>query len=409
MSEHYTAHRGITYRLLPGSIEKASMLAGQAGACRFVWNYFLARNGYFYRSHRFCPEICPRPSTSFFSLGKEFTNLRKEVDWLRDYSHDITKHALKYQADAWNRKFEGVSEFPKFKSKHGSDTSFTIPANVKTRNEKIFIPRIGWLRIRRKGGNPYPDGKPVSATVRRVASKWYVSVNYEVLLPESINNGIAAGVDRNVRNCAVVDLSGNEQIHYLPDLSVKEARRKRYQRKLARQVKGSGRRYRTKLKLQKVNRNIANIRSNWNHQTSRKIADQASVVVLEDLNTQGMTKSAKGTVDNPGKNVRQKAGLNREILNTGWHQLETYLGYKTEIVRVNPTYTSQKCSVCGHVSKENRKSQTVFKCVACGHAENADLNAARNILASETGASARGGALPLGTPLIRENACASVA
>jgi len=399
---NYKTNRGVTYRLLPGSSTKASVLAGQAGACRYVWNHFLAKNRFAMQCHRFCPEICSRPSTSFFSLGKEFTNLRREVDWLKDYSAFITRYTLKRQSDAWNRKFKGIGGFPKFKSKHGSDPSFTIPENVRTRDGRIFIPKIGWLRIRRKGGNPYPDGRPVSATVRRVAGKWYVSVNYEVLLPEPVNNGITAGVDRNVGQVAVVDSSGNEEIHYLPDLSVKEARRKRYQRKLARQVKGSNRRDRTRLRLQKVNRNIANIRSNWNHQVSRKVADQAGVVVIEDLNTSGITKSAKGTIENPGKNVSQKAGLNREILNTGWSQLENYLGYKTEIVRVSPAYTSQKCSVCGHVSKENRKSQSAFRCVACGHAENADLNAARNILASGIGASARGGAFSLETPLIRE-------
>ena len=77
-------------------------------------------------------------------------------------------------------------------------------------------------------------------------------------------------------------------------------------------------------------------------------------------------------------------------------------GYKAEVIKINPAYTSQACSACGHISKENRTSQAVFKCVACGHAENADINVARNILASGIGATARGGALSLDTPLIRE-------
>ena len=146
-------------------------------------------------------------------------------------------------------------------------------------------------------------------------------------------------------------------------------------------------------------------RDNWQHQVSREIADNAGLVVLEDLNTQGMTKSAKGTVDDPGKNVKAKSGLNREILKTGWHGLEQKLEYKAEVIKIHPACTSQACSACGHVSKENRTSQAVFRCVACGHAENADLNAARNMLASGIGASARGGAFSLETSLTRERIC----
>ena len=94
--------------------------------------------------------------------------------------------------------------------------------------------------------------------------------------------------------------------------------------------------------------------------------------------------------------------MNREINETGWYGLEQKLNYKAEVVKINSAYTSQACSACGHVSKENRTSQAVFRCMACGHAENAELNAARNMLASGIGASARGGALSLDTPLIRE-------
>ncbi len=250
---------------------------------------------------------------------------------------------------------------------------------------------IGWLRIQGKGGNPCPDGKPVKAAITRKAGKWHAVVCHEVEIPEKMDNGVTAGVDRNVRQVAVVDSNGNETIHYLPDLAKKETRLKRYQRRMQGRVKGSRRRHKTRLKWQKCCRHLKNARDNWQHQASRKIAEQAGVVVLEDLNTQGMTKSAKGTVDNPGKNVQAKFGLNREILKTGWHGLEQKLEYKAEVVKINPAYTSQACNACGHVSKDNRTSQAVFKCVACGHAEHADVNVVRNILASGIGAAARGG------------------
>lgn len=98
-----------------------------------------------------------------------------------------------------------------------------------------------------------------------------------------------------------------------------------------------------------------------------------------------MTKSAKGTVDEQGKMVRQKSGLNRSLLNHGLFEFRRQLDYKTArhgsiLTLVNPAYTSQTCSSCRHVSKDNRKTQAVFACVECGFSENADLNAAKNIL-----------------------------
>ena len=110
-----------------------------------------------------------------------------------------------------------------------------------------------------------------------------------------------------------------------------------------------------------------------------------------------MSRSAKGTAQKPGSRVRQKAGLNRAILDQGWGKLRTLLAYKLEerggkLVLVDPKYTSQRCSECGHTSADSRKGQAVFVCVACGHAQHADLNAARNLtLAAGHAAKACGG------------------
>ena len=125
------------------------------------------------------------------------------------------------------------------------------------------------------------------------------------------------------------------------------------------------------------------------HQASRTLADTAHTVVVEDLNTKDMTASAKGTKEEPGTNVKAKAGLNRAILASGWGQLERKLAYKAgHVVKVDPAYTSQTCSRCGHVGKANRPSQAVFACQACGWALNADHNAAINIFGTG-GASVR--------------------
>jgi putative transposase len=133
----------------------------------------------------------------------------------------------------------------------------------------------------------------------------------------------------------------------------------------------------------------ARIRRDWQHRTTLGIARRFGTVVIEDLKVRNMTASASGTVDEPGRNVRQKTGLNRSILNQGWRAFETLLAYKLEerggtLVTVDPAYTSQTCSACGTVDRESRESQAVFACRHCGFRDHADHNAAINILRRNT-------------------------
>ncbi|MXZ41810.1 MAG: IS200/IS605 family element transposase accessory protein TnpB, partial [Caldilineaceae bacterium SB0666_bin_21] len=180
------------------------------------------------------------------------------------------------------------------------------------------------------------------------------------------------------------------EVYEVPDDPKLEANIKRKQRSAAkarqrskesgRPMSNRGRRICGQLK--KRQRKQKRRRENAAHQHSRKLADTAHTVVLEDLNTKAMTRSAKGTVEEPGRNVRQKAGLNREILKSNWGRTERMLDYKAgQVVNVDAAYTSQTCAVCGHVDKENRRTQAHFHCTACGHTANADRNAAQNILA----------------------------
>ena len=126
-------------------------------------------------------------------------------------------------------------------------------------------------------------------------------------------------------------------------------------------------------------------RRSWPRNTTG-LANNSAVIVLEDLQTKAMTGSAKGTTETPGKKVRQKAGLNRSILDQGWGLLEAMLSYKLawrdgQLIKVPAPYTSQRCSACGHIDAASRKDK-IFICTACGHAEDADINAAKNILAA---------------------------
>ena len=377
------SYRGITYRLIPGTKARARQLACLAGACRYVWNHFLGENQRFMEIHREEPELHPKPQTSFFRLGKDFTQLRLGTPWMQELSFSIVRYTLKHQADAWAQYFKGVRGRPKFKSKRGDD-SFTIPERVRLRSNHVHIPKVGWLVLR--GNNPYTQGKPLSATVRQSGRKWYCSVTYEVDLPERIDNGRAVGLDRNVGQVA----TSTGDIIPLPYSKGLEVRQKHYQKMVNRRQKGSNRRKRANQLWARTARKLANQRKDWCHQISSVLAKSASEIIIEDLNTQGMTRSTKGTIQNPGKNVKQKSGLSREILRSGWGILGHYLGYKAHtLTKVPATYTSQKCNQCGHIAKENRKTQSKFECVSCGHTGNADINAALNILAFGIGASGR--------------------
>ena len=367
--------RAVRYRVLPGTRAKAQRLNRLAGACRYVWNGALSANR---DAHRMSMAFGGRPpSPTFFTLGKAFSALRRSghAPWITELPFGVVRYTLKRQADAWQRFLKGEAGRPKFKGR-ACAMGFTIPDRVRIRDGRITIPKTGDYRLRRRGGSSHETGTPKQAVFTPEGGKWFCTVFYEVEAEPRIDDGRAVGVDRNVGQCA---LSSGEIIH-LPDLSLPEARRRRYQRRMARQAKGSGRRKRTKSKLARTSRRIAAARGNWAHQASRQVAAAAHTVVIEDLRTKVMSKSAKGTVEAPGTNVKAKAGLNRAILASGWGGLERNLSYKAgRRVRVNAAHTSQTCHGCGHVGAGNRRTQSLFRCQACRRTANADVNAALNI------------------------------
>ncbi len=214
--------------------------------------------------------------------------------------------------------------------------------------------------------------------VKQELGKWYAYVMYQVALKGKSRPIREAGIDRNVGQITCSD----GLVYRLPDDErgrMLECRKKRYQRMVARRVKGSNRRAKAKLLLGRTCQKIAKRRYNGCHHTSKAIANKFTTVYMEDLNTKGMTKAGRG-----------KNGLNREILKSGWYQLEQMLAYKANVIKVPAAYSSQRCHECGHTKKENRKTRAEFICQACSHRDNADCHAALNILAFENGAAAHG-------------------
>jgi IS605 OrfB family transposase len=160
---------------------------------------------------------------------------------------------------------------------------------------------------------------------------------------------------------------------------------RRLERKLARARPGSNRRMRARRAVARLRACETDRRKDWTEKVSTDIARRFDVIMVEDLQIRNMTRSAKGTQENPGRNVRQKAGLNRGILRSGWGLLVRRLEQKApgRVEKVNPAFTSQRCSTCGQVDSKSRESQAVFQCTACGYVCNADVNAAKNIVNRE--------------------------
>ena len=299
--------------------------------------------------------------------------------------------------------FHGTHRKPTWR-KAGRDEGFRIvdlrPGWVQRLNRRwgqVYIPKAGWIRFR--WCRTVPEARSYRVKLDR-AGRWHVAF---AAIPDSIKGpgrGKIVGVDRGVTVSAALSTG---EMHTCPRLSIGHKRRlKRLQRKLARAKRGSNRRTQVKHAIARLRGQEADARRDWAEKLSTDLARRFDVIRVEDLRITNMTRSAKGTVTEPGCNVRAKAGLNREILISGWGILIRRLEDKApgRVQKVNPAFTSQRCSECGHVAGENRKSQAVFACTACRYTCNADVNAARNIAAGHA-VTARGGFRVAG-PLNRE-------
>ena len=311
-------HRTIRYRLHPSSSAKAKKLHGTAEACRFTWNHFVdkLRDDYAW---------CGRRDPRWYSLNKLFAIWRRyQEPWLQEYSANIVRQSLKPIETNYKQFFKRQGGLPRFKAHYDHVPSFPLAAGLfKLQGEYLHIQKIGQVKL--SGNNPYPDTKPVSGTIKKEARGWYAYLTFEMqvtALPSAIK---PVGIDRNVRQITRSD----GVVHRVPEISLLEARKRRYQRMMARRQRGnrkqgikpSNRYLKAKNLHARTAQKIVQARTSWCHQVSREIANKYNVAYREDLNTKGMITSAKGDAENPGKNVKQKAGLNRGILSSGWFRV----------------------------------------------------------------------------------------
>jgi len=368
-------HRAFVYRIYP-SPEQEQRLLRWEGTLRFLWNLAheqrllgLARS----KSERVYP--------SWYDQKKELTDLREEHEWLADMSRDAQDQMLQSLDRAWDRCFKRKGGKPGFKSKskHVMGIASSNPESFGIiEGNKFKFPKLGEMEIVQH--RPL-QGKQRRATIRRDVDQWFVSIMCEVNdhLPMKADIMSVVGIDRGVTN-AIADSKG---ILVPRPAFLDEGQRKieKLQRELSRKLKGSNRKAKARVKLARAHRKLRRQREHFLNVEAYRYVKNHDVVVVEDLNIASMTKSAKGTVEEPGKNVRQKAGLNRSILSIGWGKFVQLLEqkaarYGVTVVKVPAAYSSQTCAKCGHIDEASRKGP-MFRCTKCDHQDHADVNAAK--------------------------------
>ena len=383
------------YRLALLPAQEAALLSHCAHA-RFVWNLCVEQESWWRAGRGLAPGLAER--------CRQLTEARAENAWLAEGSVIVQQQAIRDHDQAMANFFSGTHRRPRWR-KAGRDEGFRI-VRLKSGDVRrvgrywgqVRIPKVGWVRFR--WSRPIPEGVKSFRVTRDRAGRWHVAFAVAPDPVEAPGNGAVAGIDRGVTVSAA--LSTGEMLT-VPGLIPGEQRRiRKLERRLARAERGSGRRGRAKTALAKLGVREADRRKDWCEKLSTRLAREFDVIRVEKLRITSMTRSAKGTVDAPGRNVKAKAGLNRGIRRSGWGLLVRRLEDKApgRVERVDPAFTSQRCSACGLVDRESRKSQAIFRCTACNFTLNADVNAARNIAAGHA-VTARGG-LGITRPANRE-------
>ncbi len=396
---------GIKLRAYPTSEQKI-VLSQWMGCARSIWNAKVDEERY-YRTfaRKYYPIGTHAPidqKTSQFK-SKELT------PWLSKCPSQVIRNSAVNWYKTYQKFMKGACGRPKRKPKTDRGSIYLTREvfrfdRCEDGNLRLFIGtktnNIGYISFKAHSKFEIPN----SLYVRKERGQYYVSFCYENGKSEdelSSNSEHLAflqgstkeyleenviGVDRGV---AIPAHAGSMTFDFCDNQKKNMTKSDRYitrlQRKLARQQKGSNRRNKTKLRIAIHHAKKANIRNDFAHKTSRSLVDsKAKVIVFEALKTSGMTRKPKAKQDEQGRylpnKAKQKAGLNKSILNVGWHIIEAYTKYKAyqagkAVFKIPAPYTSQECAKCDHTHPDNRKSQELFVCGNCGNTDNADNNA----------------------------------
>lgn len=355
-------NRAYRYELDP-NVQQRILLAKHAGAARFAYNWGLARRIALYDESK--------QSTNAIAQHKELNALKKtDFPWMYEVSKCAPQEALRNLDRAFQNFFRGIKEgrkvgFPKFKKK-GSNDSFRLSMDISVREQHVRLPRLGFVRIKE---TPSVEGRILSATVRREADRWFVSISVELEVadPKPVE-GPTVDIDLGLTTFA--KLSDGEEIHAPKPLAQMLRKLKRLSRSLSRKQKGSRNHKKAQMRLARLHRKIRNIRQDFLHKLTTELAKTKSVIVLEDLNVKSMMRNHS---------------LARHISDAAWSEMKRQLGYKTvwygsRLVLADRWYPSSKlCNACGHKMDKMPLSVREWTCPECGVVHDRDENAAKNL------------------------------
>ena len=366
--------KGYKYRLKTNTHVRQQCIKN-AGACRFIWNKMLSIN-----EHRYYSGV---PRLNYYEAWALIAWMKQseEYGWLREANAESLQQCLMDLERAYRNLFTGRAHPPQYRKKFVSD-SFRYPQGFKVDGRQVYLPKIGWVEF---WHSRVIDGTVKNVTVSRQGQYWFVAFQVAIDVPDPVHPATAhVGIDLGIATFAAFS---DGSLH--PPLNAYRthaAKKARMQRKLAGMVTYSQNWKKQQQRIARLDIRIANCRLDFLHKLSTDTSKNHAVIVLEDLQVRNMSKSARGTVAEPGIQVAQKSGLNKAILDQGWGMFRHMLEYKQvwrggEVITVNPRLTSQECPECHHTAKANRPQQALFSCVACGFTYHADVVAARNILA----------------------------
>ena len=339
-------------------------------------------------------------------------DLKTARPWYSRIDSTFLQQNVKRLDTAYKNFFEGRG-FPKFKNR-SNFTSFTFVMGVKIQGNKIYLPKLGWMRF--YNSRSIPDGFTIKAcAVRKRQNGWYISIRIEnKSVPDYITkplNDVVKVIGCDLGITKLVHLSDGCQIENPKFSTTKKAKRtlKIRQRRVNRKVTGSKNRKKTAKKVGLLHQKISDKRQAYQGKTAQKIVFRnIDAIALDYLNICEMMRRCRVKIDDKTGiylNNRQsrKKGLNRSISDAGWGELSLKIEYLAAkqgkvVIKVNPKHSSQECRNCGHIDKSNRDGEK-FICVECGYHEHADIGAAKTIrdraLEMVRGDSAKPGAMYL--------------
>ena len=354
-------HKTYQYKLRPTKVQE-EQIERMIGHCRFVYNIAKETRENAYRSNKV--------SIGKFDLQKQLKELRNsnEGEFLKEVPVETLRHAIVRLDESFKKFFRKEANYPNW-AKKGKYRSITFGQGTPSmiNHNRIKLPKLKSVKFFE---NRKPEGKIKQATIVKEMDGYYISILTEqeqIFNPYLNGENQSIGLDMGISYYLVTSDGEYVENPRFFESTMKKLRRE--QRSLSRKKKGSNNWYEQKRKVAKMHLQVTRQRKDFLHKLSSKIVRENSFIALEDLNVKGMVKSR----------------LARSIGDVSWSMFRSMLQYKSqwygrEFVLVDPKYTSQTCYMCGHVSKNNRETQSKFKCEKCGFETNADENAAKNIL-----------------------------